>query len=318
MTDVKQFLDSIYQEGKNPFDVCHRKVVNGKSFFSKWIPYQDWKYATLPNYRTLLPNEMLLETDYKKKEANDAIAKEMMNKMAARGIPFYAFYTGNKSTHIHFFVQHPKYQKDIIARNKKLIIKHIFGENIFDIIDTANLGERRMIQIEYSINPKTGQPSQLVRNEEGNPYKLPKDLMLYHVGELKDKATKLFINKKEILNNKAPRYCPFIEFCCTNELPTMDETHPYSRNQYIAPNVAAYVLANKEKSYLFERYYESQKSQVRKEWLGCNPEFNCKMLQDYAEKNNITKFCDICKKHGLYDKYRTYIAVKGGLKNETW
>ena len=313
----KKFLDNMVKGGVTDFEVCHRKIKDGKSIFTKWYKYTDWPYPNLtPNYRTIFRNELVFETDHPLKEENDKMVRDITNYLEKKGVPYYSIFTGNKSTHVHVFINHPHYDDDVINNNKHRIAKHILSEELYNNIDKANLGKHRMIQLEFSYNPKTGVQSKLCKKFKGDIYSLPYDFKLMDGIRFKDKQTSFMVNKTEVINNKAPRYCPFIEYCCKNELPTIDnKKHTMSRNQYIAPNVAAYVLANKDKAEYLESYYTNQKSPVKREWLGLKPEFNCTSLQEYADNNGLSKHCKFCKKYGLYDKYKTYIAIKARKAN---
>ena len=311
--DAKKFLNNMVAGGVTDFEVCHRTVIDGKSRFTKWYAYKDWPYDFTPNYRTIFKNELVLETDFPRKEDNDAMMENIKKKMEKQKIPFYCIFTGNKSTHMHIFLNHPNYSEDVINRNKAFIAKKFLGDELYKSIDLANLGKHRMIQLEFAPNPKSGNPSKYLCKYGGDIYNLPYDMKLQDGIRFKDAQTSFMIHKTEILNNKAPRYCPFMEYCCKNELPTVDgEKHTMSRNQHIAPNVAAYVLANKEKAEYLNSYYKNQKSNVKREWLALKPEFNCIGLQNYANNNGLGKHCEMCKKYGLYDKYKTFIAVQCG------
>ena len=72
---------------------------------SKWLTWKEWKTTRvrLPNYRRVLPNEIVLETDFPKRETNKLVADKLMQILREKGYGYRCYFSGNKSYHIHLF-----------------------------------------------------------------------------------------------------------------------------------------------------------------------------------------------------------------------
>jgi hypothetical protein len=92
-------LVKLSQRWNEDFFVAYKKK-NGT--WTKWHKLSEWPFEFAPNYRQVLPCELVLESDLSREE-NRAIAEAINAGMRKKGIGFYCSFTGNKSYHNHSF-----------------------------------------------------------------------------------------------------------------------------------------------------------------------------------------------------------------------
>ena len=79
---------------------------------NEWVPGKRHllakHYTSVPpiDHRTVGPNEVLLELDAKSYSLNYKVAVPIIDFLKAEGIPYYAFWSGNKSIHIHIYLEY--------------------------------------------------------------------------------------------------------------------------------------------------------------------------------------------------------------------
>lgn len=81
------------------------KTKDGTIACTKWLHPNEWakQHKSQPNYRSVFPNEIVLETDFPLKETNWLVAQTIMQKLREQGYGYRCYFSGNKSFHIHLF-----------------------------------------------------------------------------------------------------------------------------------------------------------------------------------------------------------------------
>jgi len=262
-------------------------VLFAKAFpthWTKWLNREDFekKYPNMdPNYRSVLPAEVICEFDFENKKMNLDYSTTLQEKFLEHGIGFIFSFSGNKSYHtVSFFPELEKVPNQIRPRAKELIVKELTNPNLFDSIDHANFRNGRMIGIINEPHRSTGVKKTLIK-VVGNPYqnKIPI--------QIKKKISKLKVFKpnKKISFNRGSK-CLFIEWCCENKLPVS------CRNQNLVPNVVAYT----ENRTVWKQCAMVQGKQLTEfeNWAKREPEFSCAQLKKYSEKIGMGNLCALC------------------------
>jgi hypothetical protein len=276
MNPLSSSLKKLSQRWETDFFVAYKR--QDKSW-TKWYPLSEWSFEFDPNYRQILANELLIETDLTQEE-NKTISNKISDSMRKKDIGFYCSFTGNKSYHNHSFWNGlEKLEPKQRTKAKELLAEWIC-EKQYEDIDPANLKPKRLILIHGAKHPKTGKEKVLYDNF--NPEKINK------VPEFIIEQAKQVTAPKSFGGNQItfkPSSCPFIDYAIKNKLPISD------RNSNLVPNVVALLdekgweqCANaQDKTYLeFEN------------WAKRNPKFNCSQLRAYAKTVGKGNICNKC------------------------
>jgi len=304
--DTKKLLDNIQSTLFPEMKVALRTYISSeKDYWSKWILWTDWKETELPNYRQIIPNELVFESDFPTRQENETFAHLIIQKLKDRGYPYNAVFTGSKSIHVHTFFAVPQ-GTDAHRIDKKKLALRILGKDIYDVpeFDKVNLERTRMIQIECAQNPKTGAMPVVIESSVG--IDIPVELADYKETRdfVKSKSEIIDYKKQRLIDNGSPCPCLFLEYAAENKLPSGN------RHANVDPNFAAYVKAFPEKLPLFYKYYEIQQKPVINTWLNADSQFNCPQLKKYAESIGITEQCATCKQYDLYMSSRKAFFIK--------
>ena len=84
------------------------------------------------DHRSICSNEVVIELDARSYAQNYKYAKILTDYMNSQEIPHYCFWSGNKSVHIHIFLNINVKEKETIDLIKKVIKK---GCNIYKRLD---------------------------------------------------------------------------------------------------------------------------------------------------------------------------------------
>ena len=302
---VKKILDNIQNELMPNFKVAHRTYKSVKSdIWSKWIPWVQWKMPYLPNYRQILPNELVFESDFPTRQENETFAQLIIKKLKDSGYSYNAVFTGNKSIHIHVFFKANKPEEI----DKTKIALRIIGPELFNEpkLDKSNFLKTRMIQIENAQNPKTGNMPEKIDSNIGPDIPVIDSDYITTLEQKKKKSTIVTTKQKRIIDNGAPHRCGFLEYAARNPLPEG------SRHLTVEPNLAAYINFNPEKEALSVEYYNTQQNPNTNSWRDADAQFNCSQLKKYAKSIGITNPCELCEKYKTYKASRlnTYIKLR--------
>jgi len=245
----------------------------------KWKKLSEWNFSIEPNYRQVLPSELVLETDFSREE-NEAIAKEIISILKKKGISFFCAFSGNKSYHFHIFWSNLAELGDFQrTKAKHLLIDWLLGPELAPKIDKSNLGKKHLILINGARHPKTGMAKTIYAlNETCELNVLPLEILA--------EAERSKELEFEQTIRCAPLSCPFIEYACYNSLPISN------RNSNLVPNLVAVT----PQIAVWQRCADIQGKRLIEfeNWAKRKPNFNCKQLQNYAGTIGKRSICDLC------------------------
>jgi hypothetical protein len=258
------------------------KTKDGKIACSKWLSPSDWKkqHKTQPNYRSIMPNEIVLETDFPTKETNWLVAQKITELLRQQGYGYRCFFSGNKSFHIHLFFTEMALLPEQLVRCKKLWILQTLGEVLANDVDESNCGKKHLIGIEETPHPKTGaKKTSVAEHGDWQANAMPESILQEAKKEPK-------VNFVKQVDNIAPKHCLLIQWACENKLPVS------CRNQNLVPNVVAFTQDRK----VWQQCANTQGKQVSEfeNWAARKPQFNCRQLQVYGKKIGIS-VCNYCR-----------------------
>lgn len=141
----KHWFETLIDFVDTPLYVAKNKLDSGKfrpgpqSFVGKLrLPY---------DHRTIGSNEVVIELDAPSFSQNSKYAKQIINYCVAQAIPYYAFWSGNKSIHIHFFLK-----LEVNSKEGKEVIKKAILDG-FNIFKEIRLKFARMLVEQSGLNP---------------------------------------------------------------------------------------------------------------------------------------------------------------------
>jgi hypothetical protein len=274
------------------------KSNNGEMITTKWTLSEQWKnqYKVIPNYRQVLKHELVLEKDYSKPEQNKKEADKIIQRLEEQNINYWSIFTGSKSYHIHIFVPELKeLNSSLIPQTKSAIVKNLIGQDLYKGIDEANFHNSRLIQIELSVNPKTGKHSE--------PYKEKKDGGYPTLKSIEKKMREIKIKRSDVeykdwQKDLCPKKCNALEYCFENNV--FEEQSNKTRHHYIAPSLACYIRHKKDRDDLARKYYVAQEKPVGEieSWDKLQTYFSCKRIRQYFESIGKDEICIKCLLEG--------------------
>jgi len=265
---------------------------------TRWTLSEQWinQYKVLPNYRQVLKHELVLEKDYPTREQNKEEADKIISKLEEQNINYWCIFTGSKSYHIHILVPNLKeINESIIPEAKQTIVKELIGSELYTGIDEANFYNKRLIQIEFSINPKTGKDTEPYKDKINGDYptlkKIEKKLMVI-------KLKKHDIGFKTWERDLCPKNCAALEYCLDNNV--FKEQSNKTRHHYIAPSLACYIRYKTNRDELALKYYVAQEknSGELESWDKLQTYFSCGRIRQYFKDIDKEEICIKCLLEG--------------------
>jgi hypothetical protein len=132
-----------------------------------------------------LQNEVVIEFDEDDQQLNRKLADEVGTRLYKDGIPYSKWHSGNKSYHIHFFIETG--EAGHIAVLKKTVMRHygtfyidkanrlhkFYDKEFHKILPDLRLAsDNHLIRAEYGVHEKTGQPKSLIYTSKDYPKKV--------------------------------------------------------------------------------------------------------------------------------------------------
>lgn len=293
---TEKFLTYISQLTNQDIYLANKfKGKDNEFHYTSWIKLSEWntRYPTLtPNYRQILSNEIVLEKDYPNKEENKAEALKIIEVLKAKNINFWCVFTGSKSYHIHIFCDDLMIlEEELRPLAKKRIAQELIGEELYKGIDEANFGNKRLIQIELAVNPKTGIKAEPIDElKEGEQPEIP---------ELTNQARLIKLKRKMVgeidwHRNLVPVVCPALELFFEKEIKSNSTN--LTRHHWIAPSLSAYIRFKSNRDDLARKYYIAQNKPVGEleSWDRLQTYFSCHRVREYMQDNNYGNVCAKC------------------------
>ena len=297
-TQTWKFIEYIKALNGKDILLSSRFKSNEKIITTKWTLSEQWKnnYKVEPNYRQVLSFEIVLEKDYPKPEDNRIDADKIIKKLETNNINYWCDFTGSKSYHIHLLCPDlKKLEEHITPDAKKSIVKKFLGEELYQGIDEANFYNKRLIQIEFSTNPKTGKQSEPYKDKNNGNY-----IELTNIEkELKSiKIKKQNVNYPEWKKDLCPKNCAALEYCFNNNV--FKEQSNKTRHHYIAPSMACYIRHKPNRNELATKYYVAQQknSGELESWDSLQTYFSCNRIRQYFKDIGLEDMCIKCLLEG--------------------
>lgn len=129
------------------------------SWAVRHIYLEDWNPHTHYNHRSILQDEVVCEYDDDDIEINKELARRFTNILTDVGIAWVKWFSGNKSTHVHFFINHKEAKRVNILKS---VILRTWGTFVINnkryTPDLRLACDKHLIRAEYGIHEKTNSP----------------------------------------------------------------------------------------------------------------------------------------------------------------
>ena len=181
MRTLSHYLNK-YHKFQKEIPLCYRS--SSKAWWNDRCLYLDDKYSDVKkyNHRMVLNNEIVIEFDEDSVEKNLALIEKVRKKVLADGIKYSLWHSGNKSYHLHFFVN----TKSVV--NVRLLKKSImrYYTDGLDTLPDLQLAGNHMIRAEFGLHEGSGVPKNLIRQSPGYPFpaELPQDIWTRYSEEM--------------------------------------------------------------------------------------------------------------------------------------
>lgn len=152
------------------------------------------------NHRSILNNEIVIEFDEDDENLNKILIDQVATRLTADNIKWSKWYSGNKSYHLHFFVDMREAKRINILKSVIIEFYGKIGEYKPDLQLAAN---NHNIRAEHGVHEKTGKKKSLV-SQCKNYYKLhdlPPALWEAYAQRVRNLIKKKALNKSKSLSS---------------------------------------------------------------------------------------------------------------------
>lgn len=154
------------------------------SFWNDRCTYLSEEYTPHKKYthRSILPNEVVLEYDLENKKLNKALAQTVISRLIRDEMVYSAWFTGNKSTHVHFFVDVENAKRVNTLKKAVLLYYGVlwYNETSLDISGTPKEGYKKatpdlklaspsLIRLEYGLHEATQEQKKKLSESDNYP-----------------------------------------------------------------------------------------------------------------------------------------------------
>lgn len=112
------------------------------------------------NHRSILPSEVVIEFDDEDVNKNLLFAEAVINNLRRDKIKFSLWFSGNKSYHIHFFVNTMNAKN---LRLLKVVVMRYYSEGLEALPDLRLADNNHLIRAEYGVHEKTQKAKSLIK-----------------------------------------------------------------------------------------------------------------------------------------------------------
>jgi len=299
MIPLNTLLKNLYKMTEEDFWIAQRfKIKDGTIICLPWQLVSDYlegkpitdknnnSHYLKPNYKTVLANEEIFESDKTIKE-NVKLMNQIKKILKAKGISYKIYFSGNKSLHCHILFNKtlsdiPIEQREEAKRNWAI---QTIGKELFNEIDPALFRPKQLCLIKDCKHPKTGKQKILI--EENIIGEGINEFPTTITATLKEPIKKTGLDLTITNIN-----CPAIEYVINNYCE--DGT---GRQDFLAPNVSALTRHHKDREELRNKFYETQhdiKPNCLECWDTTTADFRCSDLQQYMHKIKKSNICHAC------------------------
>ena len=297
--NTKEILEGTYNSLGQDFWIAQRfKIKSGKVVCLPWQLVSEYlqnkkvtdkngkQHLIEPNYKMVLPNEIVLESD-KTVEENTELMNKIKKILIEKGVSFKIYFSGNKSLHCHIFFDNTlkEVQEEQREEAKRNWAIETIGKELFNEIDPALFRPKQLCLIKGCNHPKTGKEKILIEENiiEDGINKFPSTI----IPDLREPTKKIGLDITITNIN-----CPAIQYVINNYC--NDGT---GRQDYLAPNVSAITRHHKDRETLRNKFYQTQhdiKPRCLECWDTTDADFRCSDLQQYMHKIGKQNICHAC------------------------
>jgi hypothetical protein len=171
MNTLTEYL-RVYRQKQEKILLCSR--LSEKTHWGDRCHFLDNEYVQSKHYnhRSILANEVVVEFDDEDPNKNLVLAVEVSKKLKEDSIRHSIWYSGNKSYHLHFFID-TQGAKNI--RLLKKIVMRYYTQGLDIKPDMRLAVDGHLVRAEFGIHEKTGRHKELIRRspESTRDNKLP-------------------------------------------------------------------------------------------------------------------------------------------------
>lgn len=181
MRTLSYYLEK-YRQFQKDIPLCYRS--SEVAWWNDRCLYLDEKYSDVKkyNHRMVLNDEVVIEFDTDSPEKNLELIEGVVKKVLKDGIRYSLWHSGNKSYHLHFFIN----GKNVVNQRllKKVVMRH-YTEGL-DTLPDLQLAGNHMIRAEFGLHEKTGVSKNLIRQSPSYPLlaELPKEVWVKYKDEM--------------------------------------------------------------------------------------------------------------------------------------
>lgn len=237
------------------------------------------RHVTMPNYEQIRKSQLLVETDFEKKETNEQVAEHICKLYDEKKVSYKKYFTGNKSYHIDSdWMGFDELEKSHRQRAKPALAEWLTNKELAKDFDDANFKDLRLIQIPGEPHRKTKKLKVLVKETGDWLNVVPKEII--------EKTKRLVLPVTCKTNIPFKGSCGICELALTQCFP-----EGTNRHQSLIPNLVAYLPK--------EKWAQAAKTQNKsitelENWAKEKRDFRCDQLQAYARKKDLGHVCDEC------------------------
>ena len=181
-----QYLNYYYTYCQKDIVVVHRGDT--KEGWAKRCKYLDPDYQPLCpyNHRTVLDCEVVIEYDYDNVELNKKLVNLVCDKLKKDKIEYAKWFSGNKSSHLHFMIKAPSVKnlsllKNTIMKYYGTFYRHeptgaVYNrrenapeEHVVKLLPDLRLSSPHLIRAEYGVHEKTQLTKKLINKTPNYP-----------------------------------------------------------------------------------------------------------------------------------------------------
>jgi len=165
MKRTLQFFLEKYYEIQDQILVCYRPTEDN-SWSDRCLYLSENYDDNKPyNHRSILKNEIVIEFDDKNKESNLQNALEVAKRLRADGFKIAMWFSGNKSTHLHTFVDMGQCSNPRLMKN--IFIRH-YSEGL-PVPDLQLCADNHLIRAECGVHERTGEKKEFIEMDKEYP-----------------------------------------------------------------------------------------------------------------------------------------------------
>ena len=236
-----------YHEFQSEIPLCYRS--SSKAWWNDRCLYLDNKYSDLKNYnhRMVLRDEIVIEFDNDSREKNYELIEKVAKKILKDGIRYSLWHSGNKSYHLHFFINT---KNSTNVRLLKKSVMRYYTEGL-EILPDLQLAGSHMIRAEFGLHEGSGKHKNLIRQSPHYPTKaeLPQEVWDRYKTEMsKVQKWKMSMSVKDLADSDMIK-----EMLDTTNFNKLNDGR--ERILFVLSNVLCYKYEKKELIQLLQDWY---------------------------------------------------------------